>query len=99
MNRIDDPYDAAKSQNPEPSENIPGELALNIAGRIFPVIDIVNTVRGYYSQASVEKRLRVLIYAANLKTNGVDVKLMPRNSPRRSGWPLRKRGAQLTPKR
>jgi hypothetical protein len=45
MDKIDDPFDAAKSQYPEPVENRPGELALRIGGIVVPIIGIVNSVR------------------------------------------------------
>jgi hypothetical protein len=75
MGRIDDPYDAAKSQCPEVPENIPGELALHIGGAIIPIVGLVNAVRDHYSQAKVAERLRILVDAVNSKTNATDAKV------------------------
>jgi hypothetical protein len=72
--KIEDPYEAAKSQYPETPENVPGELALNIAGKVIPVIGIFNAVRDYYSRAAVTERMHVLIDAVNSKVNAVDTK-------------------------
>ena len=75
MGKIDDPYGAAKSQYPEQPENVPGELALQIAGLVFPLVGIVNQVRNSYSQAEVNKRLAVLVDAVNRKVNATNVQI------------------------
>jgi len=75
MNKIDDPYEAARSQYPEEPANIPGELSLRIGGVIFPIVGIVNAVRDYYSQAAVAERLGVLVDVVNSKTNTTDAKV------------------------
>ena len=75
MGKIDDPFDAAKSQYPEPVENRPGELALRIGGVVVPIIGIVNSVRDYFTQAAVNERLTVLVEAVNAKTNAISEKI------------------------
>jgi hypothetical protein len=75
MGKIDDPYDAAKSEYPDAPENIPGELALRIGGAIIPIVGLVNAVRDHYSQARVAERLNVLVDAVNSKTNATNEKI------------------------
>lgn len=75
MGKINDEYDAAKSQYPEAPTNIPGELALRIGGVVLPIVGIVNVVRDYYSQVAVAERLGALVDAVNSKVNAVDAKI------------------------
>jgi len=75
MRKIDDEYDAAKSQYPEVPANIPAELAIRIGGVVLPIVGIVNVVRDYYSQAAVAERLGVLVDAVNSKVNAVEAKI------------------------
>lgn len=75
MDKIDDPYAAAKSQYPEPLENLPGELSLCIAGQVIPIFGIVNAIRNYYSWAAVNERLSALIDAVNSKTNALEARV------------------------
>lgn len=79
MGKIDDPYDEIRSQFPEAPDNVPGELALRIAGVVFPVVGIVNVVRDYYSTKSVTERLEALIEVVNSKTNATEANT---NSPK-----------------
>ncbi len=70
MGRIDDPYDAARSQMPpKESENVVGELALRISGAIFRVPAVANTVREYFSERAEQKRVQTLLDALSLKIN------------------------------
>ncbi len=68
MGRIDDPYDAARSQNqPKESENVVGELALRFTGVVFPLAAAANTVRDYLSGRMERKRVQNLLDALKLK--------------------------------
>jgi hypothetical protein len=78
MSKMEDIYEAAKSQYPETPVNIPGQLALRIGGVVFPIVGIVNAVRDYYSQAAVAERLSVLVDAVNSKTNATNAKIADR---------------------
>ena len=57
MDQIDDPLDAAFSQNREEPENVAGELAIRVAGRLFLPLGVVNTLREHFSQRNREKRV------------------------------------------
>ncbi len=57
LERIDDPLDAAFSQNREEPENIAGELAVKIAGQLFLPLGIANTLREHFSQRNRERRV------------------------------------------
>jgi len=72
MGKIDDQFDAAKSQYPEPPDNVVGELALRIGGAVIPLIGLVNSVRDYYSQKAVQQRLNALTEAVNDKVNATN---------------------------
>jgi hypothetical protein len=69
VGKFDDPFDAAKSQYPEPPDNVPGEVALRIGGAVIPLIGLVNSVRDYYSQRAIQQRLNALTEAVNDKVN------------------------------
>lgn len=73
--RIDDVYEATKSQYPEPDRNIPGELALDIAGQLVPVIGIVNAIREQYSRQALERRFRAMTDAVNSKVDAVSARV------------------------
>lgn len=75
MGRIDDPFDAAKSQYPELPENTVGELALRIGASVVPLAGIVSSVREYYSQRAINERLGILVDAVNSKANATDAKV------------------------
>jgi hypothetical protein len=72
MGKINDPFDAAKSQYPEPPDNVVGELALRIGGAVIPLIGLANSVRNYYSQKAVQQRLNALTEAVNDKVNATN---------------------------
>lgn len=71
MGKIDDPYDATKSQYLEESENLFGELALHVAGAVIPLVGVFNAIRDHFSQAAVAQRLRALVEAVNSKIDSV----------------------------
>ena len=73
MARIDDPYDAARSQEaPEESENVVGELALRISGVLFPWVAVVKAVQEHFSGRGKQERLQNLQDALNLKIKLVE---------------------------
>jgi hypothetical protein len=71
MDKIDDPFAAAKDQYPESPDNTVGELALRIGGNLFPVIGILNSVRDCYSERAVRERINALLEAVNDKINAI----------------------------
>lgn len=75
MGKIDDIYDAAASQYPEPGGSLPADLALDVGAAVIPIAGILKGVLDSFSRVAVEKRLRMLIEALNSKVNSINAKI------------------------